>query len=298
MMMETEGMGGGLAEPEFGGFFDEEPAEGGEGEASWESEEEAEPRGRVRGEGEVDLLEDASVEVSAVGEIDLGAELAEGGRGGESEIEEEVRAGERESEVRRDGEEEGGEGDEERGDGEGEGAGDLVTIEVEERASGEVGGEAGPAMPGERDMGFFPSGEDDGSEGEGEDEGAEAEEIEGADEGDGEVESEFDADGPEGAIDDVGHGVMGEGERAFEFEGVEGEDTGEPALFGDGAEVVEEIGASGESGEEGREEESESEGGPDAEDAGAEIGIGGGAGEPAGGDEEAADDEEGIDGVT
>jgi len=69
-------------------------------------------------------------------------------------------------------------------------------------------------------------------------------------------------------------------------------------LFGDGAEVVEEIGASGESGEEGGEEESESEGGPDAEDAGAEIGIGGGAGEPAGGDEEAADDEEGIDRVT
>jgi hypothetical protein len=32
MMMETEGMGGGLAEPEFGGFFEEEPAEGGEDE--------------------------------------------------------------------------------------------------------------------------------------------------------------------------------------------------------------------------------------------------------------------------
>ena len=34
MMMETEGMGGGLGEPEFGGVFNEGPAEGGE----WEEE--------------------------------------------------------------------------------------------------------------------------------------------------------------------------------------------------------------------------------------------------------------------
>ena len=32
MMMETEGMGGGLGEGEFGGFFEEELAEGGEDE--------------------------------------------------------------------------------------------------------------------------------------------------------------------------------------------------------------------------------------------------------------------------